>query len=255
MREEHPITDALLDRLVDGELPPDEERRLLQSLESAPDGWRRCALGFLEAQLWRRELLAMKVGAASPKATGPTKLTDPRASDAANAVSSPNPGWNARRFPALALAASVLFAFAAGWLSPHSWRGDDPIVHQIVEAPGEVSLGDNLVVQSAAAGELLWPEVVDPSNYITLVMTQPDGSVHPVLVPLVEEEDAHRLAGGITEAGFDPSLPPSVRRQLEQSGYEVEHRRRYAPLPLESGQRLILPVEDTQIVPVRAGVY
>ena len=33
--------DILLDRLVDGELPADERRALLQSLDSRPDGWRR----------------------------------------------------------------------------------------------------------------------------------------------------------------------------------------------------------------------
>src|SRR5688572_17851334 len=48
--------DALFDRLVDGELSNDERRNLLQRLERAPEGWRRCALAFLEAQEWGREL-------------------------------------------------------------------------------------------------------------------------------------------------------------------------------------------------------
>jgi anti-sigma factor RsiW len=45
--------DRDIDRLVDGELPDGERRRLLLRLESEPDGWRRCALAFLEAQSWR----------------------------------------------------------------------------------------------------------------------------------------------------------------------------------------------------------
>src|SRR5438876_11522290 len=46
----------LLDRLVDGELPERERRELLLRIEKEPDGWRRCALAFLEAQIWRQAL-------------------------------------------------------------------------------------------------------------------------------------------------------------------------------------------------------
>src|SRR5437660_1111223 len=45
-----PDDDRLLDRLVDGELPDAERRKLLLKFEKEPDGWRRCALAFLEAQ-------------------------------------------------------------------------------------------------------------------------------------------------------------------------------------------------------------
>src|SRR5258708_18156362 len=42
------------DRLVDGELPNGERRELLLRLETEPEGWRHCALAFLEAQSWRQ---------------------------------------------------------------------------------------------------------------------------------------------------------------------------------------------------------
>jgi hypothetical protein len=45
--------DRLIDRLVDGELAEGERRDLLLRLETEPNGWRRCAMGFLEAQSWR----------------------------------------------------------------------------------------------------------------------------------------------------------------------------------------------------------
>ena len=47
---------AALDRLVDGELPDTQRRELLTSLEQQPDGWRQCALAFLEAQSWGEAL-------------------------------------------------------------------------------------------------------------------------------------------------------------------------------------------------------
>ena len=52
--------DDRLDRVVDGELNDAEYRELLRSLEQRPGGWRACALAFLEAQAWRRELRAAK---------------------------------------------------------------------------------------------------------------------------------------------------------------------------------------------------
>src|SRR5271167_4761222 len=44
------------DRLVDGELSEADRRSLLVQLEHQPDGWRHCALAFLEAQCWKAEL-------------------------------------------------------------------------------------------------------------------------------------------------------------------------------------------------------
>src|ERR1017187_1735563 len=52
------------DLLVDGELSEADRRALLLQLEHEPDGWRRCALAFLEAQCWKAELGQMAESAA-----------------------------------------------------------------------------------------------------------------------------------------------------------------------------------------------
>jgi anti-sigma factor RsiW len=57
---------SLVDRLVDGELPDRERSALLRRLETEPNGWRHCALAFLEAQSWREALAP--VTAAAPAA-------------------------------------------------------------------------------------------------------------------------------------------------------------------------------------------
>ena len=42
-----------IDRLVDDELTKEDRRALLCLVESHPEGWRRVATAFLEAQAWR----------------------------------------------------------------------------------------------------------------------------------------------------------------------------------------------------------
>ena len=54
---------------------------------------------------------------------------------------------------------------------------------------------------------------------------------------------------------FQSGLPPEIRQQLQERGYQVESKRRYAPFLLDNGRPLVVPVEDTKIVPVSNRVY
>src|SRR4051794_25497769 len=54
-----PMADDLIDLLVEGELDPARRRALLTRLDDEPDGWRRLALAFLEAQCWRESFGAL----------------------------------------------------------------------------------------------------------------------------------------------------------------------------------------------------
>jgi len=97
-----PMDTCQIDRLVDGELSDTERRALLLRLESEPDGWRRCALAFLEAQCLRETFAAPAICEVRPVAT-------PR-----DARPSYSRRW--RHAASLsALAASIVAAFAAGW--------------------------------------------------------------------------------------------------------------------------------------------
>lgn len=65
-----------IDRLVDGELTDDEQRALLARLEESSDGWRRCALAFIEARCWARDLVGL-VGEPSETQSAPRGLAQP----------------------------------------------------------------------------------------------------------------------------------------------------------------------------------
>ena len=92
--------DALVfDRLVDGELDESARRALLRRLDHEPDGWKRCALAFIEAQAWRD---AMAGGVASQNLVPAT-------------LHRPNTLAVLRQM--LAVAAAVVVAFGLGFMS------------------------------------------------------------------------------------------------------------------------------------------
>ncbi len=55
-----------LDRLVDGQLNHAEYRELLRQIEKDPDGWRQCALAFLQHQALQQELQALSTDPTHP---------------------------------------------------------------------------------------------------------------------------------------------------------------------------------------------
>jgi hypothetical protein len=118
--------DRLIDRLVDAELPDGERRQLLLRLEHTPNGWRRCALAFLEAQSWRASL---------------------RSVNALTPYEAPQPAPGRRRvgprqWTAVArwtvLAAGLAVAFILGWClsdrTPHITREDRIVENRLPDS-------------------------------------------------------------------------------------------------------------------------
>src|SRR5262245_830538 len=85
-----------LDRLVDGELSDTDRRELLVALDQEADGWRRCALAFLESQALSEQLR-----------NSPNELARSAARISQRATVVRKRGWPLR----LSLAASLLIAF------------------------------------------------------------------------------------------------------------------------------------------------
>ena len=230
MNENKPLNeDILLDRLVDGELKGSERRHLLESFDKRPDGWRRCAVAFLEAQSWREEMGQVARGNASE--------TNERKSPVSSVVPSSKSRWSSAT-TGFAIAASLLLAFGMGWMQRD--RG-----HSI--ADGELRPTNQITTAtppSNAASQNDW----NSSDAVTLFVQGDDGRRHPVRVPLVDAATLDKQLG----VQFQSGLSDNVRNQLKDSGYAVQSKRQYAPLWLEkeNGRPMILPVEDTKIVPV-----
>lgn len=132
----------LLDLLVDGELSDDERRELLAWCERETDGWRRCALAFLEAQSWSK-VLGDLTDTSRPVGCAPT----------AAVVTRRDSFWNVRQWGTmLAMAASVVLAFTLGLWIRDSEQGRQ-IAPLAQPSTSVVGRGGNTVEANQANGD------------------------------------------------------------------------------------------------------
>jgi hypothetical protein len=217
-------------RLVDGELSEPERRQLLQSLDLSPDGWRRCALAFLEAQFWGQGLKSFVREPA---------IASQHESDANKVISPPTVHGRQHIYTWTAIAASLLVAASLAF-----WQRNS--------GPSATDLATNSQSSAQIASEIPDSAPSKPTDdAITFFVRDETGRQRPVRIPLMDAELLDREHG----MEFQTGVPVEVRNRLQDRGYQVQSRRRYAPLMLENGHRMFVPVEDTKIVPVSQNVY
>jgi hypothetical protein len=231
MHNEADNDDILFDRLVDNELSESERRQLLELLDAQPEGWRRCALAFLESQSWRQEF--------SQLTRAPRQAADVIWKTASNRLS--RKPWTAS-IQWLAIAAGLLVAFVLGW----SQRERD------VPTVGPAAASSQQVASTSAEAPTASPKSASPSDALTLFVRDERGKMNPVHVPLVDANTLDKQLG----VKFQTGMPDMIRNRLQDRGFNVQSRQRYAPLWFEKdGPPMIVPVEDTKIVPVSDRVY
>jgi hypothetical protein len=233
-----PLDDRQLDRLVDGELNREAYRDLLAALEQAPDGWRRCALAFLEAQAWAQEFgqIRRDQRLTLPPA-GPSTAADRR-----------RPGWGGwRPVQLLALAASALLAFTLGTAAPRwiAWRTQE------ARPGGNQNAGLMATSGEPAAGATRY-EALRPVGNVRLVVDGPGGEAVPAT-----EVPVYEAPAGLDPwlAGDRPGLEPDLVQLLREVGHDVVGQRQWIPGQLEDGRPVIVPVERYEITPVRHRAY
>jgi len=233
------MEDRLLDRLVDGELSAEEYAAVLRSLGDSPDGWRRCALAFLEAQAWQRELGMMGREAKSP-------------TESAVAI---RPTAATKRWPLLlAVAASFLLAFGLGvGMRPLAPTGSPtPVDGQLALDSIRPSLPGDQVDMTPSTGNFAAPAVAVPSGNVTFVMDHGDGSgSREVPVPVYDwsPESERRLSG-------QPLAPSSeLQRAVQRFGHEVRTHKQFIPWETGDGRQVVFPVEQVEITPAGRRAY
>ncbi len=276
-----PEIEALVDLLVDGELPDADRRALLERLDAIDGGWKLCATAFLEAQTFRQAFRAF----ADAEFSALDRFVDADSADFSdfngvadfNAVAAsrrdfPEPriiplnpnssrggfrralgsdgsnGGGPRR-PArfVASAAGFLLAFAFGALL---YRQVAPVASPPSGAPGGVELvsADSPTPRSPRRAA---PPTVSgaPIRYVTL--RSPSRSLDGVAVPCVEG-DSRDLAA-LRAARAD--VPPQIVEAFRASGGRVQTVRDELRFPLDDGRTVVLPVDVYEIRAEIAPVY
>jgi hypothetical protein len=237
----HAEEDAF-DRLVDGELSELERRSLLASLDTEPEGWRRCALAFLEAQTFRESF-----GDFTPPASAPAKVPAP-------AVSSSLPK---RKRPlgamgtVMAMAASFLLMFGlGGWLlqRPPQDGASSPLgpannmvannarPATIMQMPNVSANGNQTIRQPKTVPSTPWQMVSLRAPALT-------GNDQPLQLPAMPRE---RLDEDFLDAVPNP-MPDGVRQAFERTGHEIRMHRELVPVQLQDGRQLIVPIDQVDV--------
>lgn len=223
------VTDVLLDRLVDGEIPSEQYAAVLAALESEPDGWRRCALAFLEAQAFKNELEIAMGHDAQPKAATETTATPVGL-----------PGL------LLSMAASFALAFALGALV---WRGtgtsSTPVAQQVVPEIEPNTQEDQRVGERYLASG-------DPveRGQVTLLVDHENGVAEEIELPLVGD-----AAAGRSWVESHRYVPRNVQRGFRRLGFQVERDAYLAPVELGGGQRVFVPMGETRFIPISGTAF
>lgn len=221
--------DHQLDRLVDGELTSEEYREVLAQLELEPDGWKRCALAFLEAQAWCRDLRGR---------------CDESAPIRCPVVPTVSPG---RRSPGSwivacgALAGCLAAAFGLGmW-----WSSGDLAPHD-ADRPVKLLPANRQDFAPAASALVQTPgsSATTPTQ-LTLLVDRGDGQTEQFEMPVF---DAHDPVG--QRLVQQPAIPWHVELAIRRAGHDVRTQRHWTPVTLWDGRQAVFPVDELEIVPV-----
>ena len=223
--------DRALDLLVDGELTDEQTRWLLAALDEKsdagqPNGWRRCALAFVEAQSWNRDLGEIRDTSLAGEADPFAQVTR-------------TPNVAAKRLLPLLLtaAASVLIALAAGIGIGQFWQGEAPV-------PPLVSPGKSAQPVDHPSGGAIIAKA-DPSETVSqAALRSNDGrDGEPFQLPVY-------LASQVSEDYLQDTPPPlsaRLQRALARSGHEALVQREWIPVPLDDGNQIVFPVDRIQL--------
>lgn len=274
MNSMHNDKEHLLDLLVDGELSEAQRRELLLWCERDPEGWRRCALAFLEAQSWSQELagfdpdslLAIGRQGGELQTNLPHDQSEPNLrpaseSDAGRQLAGRGaPRWRVVGWP-LAMAASFLVSFAlglwarGGWLNSSSDDSQPAPANMPANMIAKQDLIDRLRQESTSREAPQAPvrstRPQESLGQVRLVVDGPNGRSDEIELPVVE--------GIAADADFVQSppaaLPLEVQRVLERMGARVQQQRELVPLRMQDGRRLIVPVDKVEVHPVGNRAY
>ena len=233
--------DRQFDLLVDDELSDQQRRELLSGLDDEPGGWRRCALAFIEAQSWGKDLRSVLY-----KSVGREGNTR-----AVAASSAPVPIRRAsvfRRLPTwLAMAASFFLALVSVWWLRDAWRSGPAALRPPVDniAESRVTERSDGEPHPPQGFESKLPEAASGAwKMVTLTGPEgPEGPTGSVRLPAIERDSLDEA----WLSRFPAAMSDDVLQALERAGHRVRRHRELVPFEMQDGRRLVVPVDQVEV--------
>ncbi len=243
----------LIDQMVDGGMTPDELRKSIERLDAAPEGWRRCALAFLEAQSWADAFRSID-GTIAENAPGVSTDSPARSFTTLSPAPITFTTEPRRRLITSALAAGIaLVAFSLGWLG-HEVRTRSDLERNV--PPALASDSKTPESHPNKSPQLVHqPEPLQPGS-ISGLSADRLPTVREVARLRIGTDDAVSaevpiFAGpGINQRWLLEQPPPVSehdRAIWQRQGYELEQQRRLLSGPLADGRRATVPVDHVQV--------
>lgn len=234
--------EQLIDLLVDGELDEERRRELLAQLDQKPDGWRRCAMAFLQAQCLRAA--ACSYARSSPSPAPASSREHLPAGQTPLTIASPQRAAG-KRLPSRALtltsmAASFLIAGLGVWLvgwpfnSPSGQPADSvPQVASSTQSP--VAASDSVVAGDAA------PRPVEDLRLVV------DNGRTNSLAPIESLIGSRQRMDELSSAAGPEPLPRNISELLDKVGGNVSLERQYIQVRLPDGRKVVVPVDQLRL--------
>ncbi len=228
--------ELIVQRLVDGELSPEERAAYLRQIDGNVAAWRDVALAFIEQQVWRSyaQEFAGPAEYRRPQTVDESRLPAIERADSKRIKASKRPtvsgqtSWRVWGPRLMLTAAATLFALtlALRFTTPPPYSNDQmlqappPTIQQRPEQPGPMV---------TATEQPLMLQVGDDLQ-----------------VPLFQQFE--QLTDALNTANFD--INPAVQRQFMDAGYQLQPNLRFiSGRVAEDGRAFLVPVHGWQVRP------
>lgn len=266
-----------LERLVDGRLSQDEYRQLLIRIEHHPDGWRKCAMAFLEEQALKDELgngsfcleqietgLIQDVPARQD--SDKENLSESVKSPASSALADTGIGndsapagslyltagrnartdlteshWKENLKLWMTIAACFVGAFFIGVLVSTNWDGDNRQATRPI--PSDLMVGPALLDTDSIEKAVYKDN--KPTSQLLMTLNDPTQGSQEFKVPIYDgDKQAEQYAELV-----DRELPEQIKNVLLDSSFRIQSKNYVVPVTGESGQLFFVPIEQLNIAP------
>lgn len=225
-----------IERLVDGELPFEEEAKLLEAFEEQPAGWKQLALAFLEDRTFRASLAANDAcSSRSVPVSTSAMMTTLKSPDKVTR------SWNTNTVRIFAACAVLLAAFFFGRYSANASRvaTPEPIVTDSNPSPDSQQRENNIPDASN--------ELPPPIEFISLNVGNAGEDVETVDVPLLSWDQVAASAEAEQMNELPSLIPAELRELLARRGQTVREYIDYYEFELPDGRVGVIPVSSVEI--------